>query len=229
MGSGLRREKFSPVLRNPECLVGQIVCKIEPDSPPTRYACPFLCGFAALPNKGHSSFPLEFCTSCKPRPQETCKRKRSSMALLPESERGGQMCKEHLFLTLPLNMLNPKDGSREEMYWWGKIRFISFNMVENISIDLHVLTATQQTTPGLSFGIFLLPYEPSWASLLSDMGHVTQSLLSLQLPDSQAPDTWWGHPRSVSSQTTARWLQTHERAWLRGAQIHRPHSWLMHL
>lgn len=93
MGSGLRREKFSPVLRNPECLVGQIVCKIEPDSPPTRYACPFLCGFAALPNKGHSSFPLEFCTSCKPRPQETCKRKRSSMALLPESEGEGRCAK----------------------------------------------------------------------------------------------------------------------------------------
>ena len=90
MGSGLRREKFSPVLRNPECLVGQIVCKNEPDSPPTGYACPFLCGFAALPNKGHSSFPLEFCTSCKPRPQETCKRKRSSIALLPERESGGQ-------------------------------------------------------------------------------------------------------------------------------------------
>ena len=56
--SGLRREKLFLILGNPKCLVGQIMCKNGLAAQSARCACLFLCGLAALPNKGHSPFSL---------------------------------------------------------------------------------------------------------------------------------------------------------------------------
>ena len=117
MGSGLRREKLFLVLGNPKCLVGQTVCKNGLAAQSTQCAWLFLCGFAALPNKGHSPFsPSSVVTASLG--HKRCARESDLPQLLCLRGRGeAQRCKEHLFLTLPLNLINSKDDTREEMCW----------------------------------------------------------------------------------------------------------------
>ena len=117
MGSGLRKEKLLLILGNPRCLVGQIVCKNELASQSTRCACLFLYGSAALPNKGRSPFSLS--------PELTASlghRRHARESDLPwlcclRGRGEAQRCKKRLFLTLPLNLINSKDDTREEMCW----------------------------------------------------------------------------------------------------------------
>ena len=117
MGSGLRREKLFLVLGNPKCLVGQIVCKNGLAAQSTQCACLFLCGFAALPNKGHSPFsPSPVLTASLG--HRRCARESDLQQLRCLRGRGeAQRCKERLFFTLPLNLINSKDDTREEMCW----------------------------------------------------------------------------------------------------------------
>ena len=115
--SGLRREKLFLILGNPKCLVGQIMCKNGLAAQSARCACLFLCGLAALPNTGHSPCSLSpvLIASLGHR---KCARESDLPWLCCLRGRGeARRCKERLFLTLPLNLINSKDDTREEMCW----------------------------------------------------------------------------------------------------------------